>query len=336
MRVLIAPIEIAGQMASTAKALRKVGIKAISCNYSYNKNPFGYTCDINLGPDEKRPILVRKIFQLFFICSAVFRFDVFHFNFGKTLLSKNRDLALLKRLGKKMVVEFWGDDVRTDNHRELGPNSNLQKAGHHKIIKKLKRLGRDIDVALVADLELRAYVEPYFKKIEMVPQRIELEGYIPKYPDPAKKRPLIVHAPTQRTVKGTSYVIDAVEALKPEYPFDFRLIEGMKHAEARKLYKTADVVVDQLLIGTYGVFALESMALGKPVITYINDETKNSYPPSLPILSASQKTIQNVLERVIRSGKLRHDLGFQSRKYVEDYHDSIKVAERLRSIYQSL
>jgi glycosyltransferase involved in cell wall biosynthesis len=336
MRVLIAPIEIAGQMATTARALRKLGLTAVSCNYNYKKNTYGYSCDINLGPDARNSIVARKISQLFFIFSTVFRFDVFHFNFSKSLLKKGRDIPLLRRLGKKMVMEFWGTDVRMAPTATSTIEEYQRKSRNEKKIKKISRLGHYIDVALVADLELKAYVEPYFKKVELVPQRIELDKFHPVYPDPARERPLIVHAPTNRAVKGTKYVLEAIEALRSRYRFDFCLIEGMRHSEAQKLYMNADIVVDQLIIGTYGVLAIESMALGKPVITCIREELRDSYPPSLPVVPANRESVGGALEKVLADGRLRNAIGIQSRKYVEDNHDSIKIAERLRSIYQDL
>lgn len=321
MRILLAPIEIAGQMATAARALRKLGLDAVSCNYSYKKNTYGYTCDVNLGPDQKRSVAARKVSQLIFIFTSVFRFDVFHFNFGKTLLRKNRDIAFLKRLDKKLVMEFWGDDVRTNDSKEFGNDAQPTVKRRQNITKKLSRLGRYMDAALVADLELKKYVAPFFKRVEFVPQRIELDKFLPCYPDPDQKRPLIVHAPTHRAIKGTKYILEAVARLKSKYPLDFHLIEGLKHTEAKKLYERADVVVDQLRIGTYGVLAVESMALGKPVISYIRDEVRDSYPESLPIMTASQESIHDVLGQLIVNGNLRYKIGIQSRKYVEDYHE---------------
>jgi glycosyltransferase involved in cell wall biosynthesis len=261
---------------------------------------------------------------------------VFHFNFGKTLLKHSHDLPLLKSLGKKLVLEFWGSDARMDDAEEQTVPEKLARKKREKILHRMRKFGQYIDVALVADLELKGYVEPFFRKVELVPQRIELNVYEPHYPNPAEKRPLIVHAPTHRELKGTQYLLDAVEKLKRKYSFELSLIEGMKHSEARELYRNADLIVDQLRIGTYGVFAVESMALGKPVITYIRDEVRDGYPKNLPIVSASQESITEVLESLLVNGMRRHELGIQSRKYVEEYHDSIKVAKRIHSIYQSI
>ena len=49
-------------------------------------------------------------------------------------------------------------------------------------------------------------------------------------------------------------------------------IEGVPNAEARLRYAAADVVVDQLRIGWYGMFAIESMALAKPVVVHLDEQ----------------------------------------------------------------
>ena len=336
MKILIAPTEIAGSMAMTAKALRNLGLNAISCNLRYKKNPYGYICDIDFGPKDRNLSITKKLYKFFFISTFFLRFDVFHFYFGRTLTSKNRDLPILKSLGKKLVMEFVGSDIRMGNHLLNTEKENISKKDSKKIIYNLKKLNKYIDVALVADWELKTYVEPFFERIEIVRQRIDLEKYQATYPDRAKKHPLIVHAPSNREIKGTEYILAAIEKLKAKYLFDFRLIENLKHSDALEIYSNADIIVDQLRIGTYGGFSVESMALGKPVITYLQDESRQFYPKSLPIVSASIDSIYEVLEELIINAELRHDLGVRGRKYVEEFHDSIKVAKRLRSIYQSL
>ena len=51
-----------------------------------------------------------------------------------------------------------------------------------------------------------------------------------------------------------------------------RIVEGLRHDEALEHYRDADIVVDQLNAGWYGLFAIECMALGKPVVTFLHDE----------------------------------------------------------------
>ena len=83
-----------------------------------------------------------------------------------------------------------------------------------------------------------------------------------------RERPVVLHAPSSRTRKGTEHVIAACEQLDCE----LEIVEGLDHREAFERYRDADVVVDQLNAGWYGVFAIEAMALGKPVVTFLHDE----------------------------------------------------------------
>ncbi len=117
------------------------------------------------------------------------------------------------------------------------------------------------------------------------------------------------------------------------YEIDFVLVENMTNDKAIELYQSADIIIDQLLIGTYGVFACEAMALGKPVVTYISQEMKSEFPDELPIVSANIENIESKLEMLINNAKLRNDIGISGRKYVEKYHDFKNVAKLAKHIY---
>ena len=80
-------------------------------------------------------------------------------------------------------------------------------------------------------------------------------------------------------------------------------VSGLPHAEAMKLYSQADLVIDQVLAGWYGGFAVELMAMGKPVACYIRDEDLHFIPPAmaaqLPLLRVRPDTLEEDLRRVI-------------------------------------
>ena len=93
--------------------------------------------------------------------------------------------------------------------------------------------------------------------------------------------------------------------------------------------------MDQLLVGTYGMLAIECMAYGKPTICYIRDDLTSKFPDELPILNANTSNIRDKLEKLINDFDLRNKLGRASRKYVEKYHDSNMLAEKALQIYNS-
>jgi glycosyltransferase involved in cell wall biosynthesis len=155
-------------------------------------------------------------------------------------------------------------------------------------------------------------------------------------PDPARNRPVIVHSPSAPNAKGTPAVLAAIEGLRDRFDFDFQLIQGMPRRQALEMVRDADIFLDQFVLGSYGMAALEAMALGKPVLCYIKPSLATQYPSDLPIVNATQESLTDVLARLLADGAQRHEIGLCSRAYVERYHDAIKIASELKGIYGDL
>ena len=103
-----------------------------------------------------------------------------------------------------------------------------------------------------------------------------------------------------------------------------------------RIYQKADLIIDQLHIGSYGLLAVEAMAMGKPVICWISDYMRGHYPPDLPIITANPDNIQTVIGHAIKNIDMLPDKGKQGRAYVEKHHDMLKNSERMLSLYNAL
>ena len=169
----------------------------------------------------------------------------------------------------------------------------------------------------------------------VVPPGLDLAPFTPRPPSDSP-RPLVVHAPSNRAKKGTQHVIDACAQL----PVELDLVEGVPHDEARERYARADIVVDQLGAGWHGVFAIEAMALGKPVLTHLKpdvvERSAEAFGVRVPIVPATADTLVDALRPLVESPALRREIGAASRAYVEQVHDSSRVADRLLDIYAHL
>jgi len=251
------------------------------------------------------------------------------------------DLFFLKLFHKKIFFEFHGSDLRTINiAKKINPKLFLKHSSptmDKRIINRNMKLLRYADGIILHDEELLPYL-PLIKKnipIHIVPLRMDLSPFLPVYPEEQKKAVTIVHAPSHRETKGTEYVLAAIKNLEKKYEIEFILVENLPNVQALEIYKKADIIVDQLRGGSYGVFAIEAMALGKPVIVSIIDDVIKTYPPGLPIVNANIDTIQEVLEKLIINGKLRNELGHAGCEYVKKYHDCRKIAKLLIKIYKN-
>ena len=93
MKVLHAPENIAGQASIIAKAQGALGVE--SDVLVFGQNVFDYKCDINLNLNTK-PIIIKVPILMINFIKCLFKYDVFHFHFGASLLPYNIDLPILK------------------------------------------------------------------------------------------------------------------------------------------------------------------------------------------------------------------------------------------------
>src|SRR5206468_12609196 len=101
----------------------------------------------------------------------------------------------------------------------------------------------------------------------VVPPAVDLAKY-EAAPPPANERVRVAHAPSNRAKKGTDAVIAACDELDVELD----LIQGVKHDEAKRRYALADVIVDQLVVGGYGLFAIASKSTDRHAVTLLPDD----------------------------------------------------------------
>ena len=115
----------------------------------------------------------------------------------------------------------------------------------------------------------------------------------------------------------------------------FRSIENLPHEEAMKYYKEADIVLDELIIGTYGSLTIECLAMGRCVATFIHPGFKTPHADEIPVWSVNVDNLMERLEMLINSYELRCSLSLKGREYVEKHNDYNAVGAELIKIYMS-
>lgn len=331
MKVLHLPTEIAGQVNLSAKGLREIGVDAYN---TARPNPFGYPVDID--PRITWLPFLKETRDPFLFFKWMKEFDIFHYN-KSTYLPRGIDVKLLQKEGKPFFIEFWGSDIRLyDVEKDRNPffiSDNVSK--QKSKIRRLQFWSDHTDEVIYSDHSADVFLKPYFKKVHVIGQRVDTRLYQPIYPLPDNTCPKIVHAPSIKATKGTQFVTKAIDRLKKKnLSFEYIEISGVSHSEAMKMYSQADIIIDQLMLGSHGAFACEAMALGKPVICYILDELLETYSDDFPIVNANPQTIGKVLEELITLPEQLHEIGKKSRAYAENVHDIRVVAGKLKKIYE--
>jgi glycosyltransferase involved in cell wall biosynthesis len=97
-------------------------------------------------------------------------------------------------------------------------------------------------------------------------------------------------------------------------------------------------VIDQLNVGWYGLFSIESMALGKPCIVRLDAEaaaaTEDAFGTTIPLVNADRETLTDTIRGLVREPARLTEIGRASRAYVEQVHGHVAVAERMLDVYR--
>jgi len=308
VRVTHCPVNTAGIPWTNVQALRARGIEAQLVVFNrYKLHP---EADIDL----QRPsgLVRQQAAQWRAFARLARKTDIFHFYFGLTLLPKSVQFPLLRALGKRSVMHFLGSDIRGRSPAELAWS---QRAGARVV-------GSYDAIRWVPDAHV-------------IPPGIDVRAIEPA-PPADRERPVVLHAPSSRARKGTEHVVAACNELGVE----LEIVEGLDHREAFERYRNADVIVDQLNAGWYGIFAIEAMALGKPVVTFLHDEavrkTEEAFGVDVPIVNATAETLAGALRPLIESAEERRRIGRASRAYAEEVHDLERMTDRLLALYAEL
>jgi glycosyltransferase involved in cell wall biosynthesis len=327
LRILHAPADVGGHARGLALAERRLGHQSDVAVFS--PGPFGYEADINLDAGADQPLPLRFARRGRFLSAALRRYDVFHFNFGQTLLQIRQfghvvdELPLLRRLDKRVIVTFQGCDVRPFSHCFCRRQHCALMTGYRQLA--ADRAMRYADRVLYLNPDLGRWLSG----AEFLPYA-SFDPYSVSPMEPVERdEVVVVHAPTDRAVKGTQHIVEAVAALQAErVPIRLTLLEDLPRERVLREMAEADIVVDQLLLGWYGGIAVEAMALGKPVVCAI-DEDANPFGAELPIIRGGAGTVAGALRRLVEDPAYRREAGAAGRAFVERVHDPSVVAGRV-------
>jgi len=358
MRILHGPVNVGNQPLVLSRAERRLGVESeVVINYD---TWLGYGADRVLGTYGERSLtsLARRAS---FGIQAPFRYDVLHYYFGRSFLffeDSGRALSLLapllaadmrlaRRLGRQVFMTLQGCDVRiaaNSNRRNAwtmcaegrcsayGDCIKTYDAQRRRMVERLVPLcdrvfylNPELGHELPADAVFLPYCSAEIDDFEVVLPRSE-------------GRPRIVHAPSNGGIKGTPMILAALQRLQARFDFELITVENTPHAAALQIYRTADIAIDQVLAGWYGGFAVEMMAMGKPVACAIRETDLRFVPAAmraeLPLLGLDPATLDDDLASILQARASWPDAGRKARRFVERWHDPANIAQAMLNAYR--
>ena len=325
-----------------SNALREKGIPSISATFP---DPYKRQIDVELlhGGTYFLKIFKHSYNRLRMVC-WFFKYNTFHFYFGRTFLKNQRDLPLYHFFGKKVVMEYLGYDVQLYQYSidkyeltnvRFYKDVETSKLSDERKIKRLKFETQYIDKQLVC----APYLSEFVEDSEVLPLAIDLSKYQYTPKTILGNEIVIMHAPTNRGNKGTEFILAALNKLIDE-GFNIRilLVENISHDELKLKYKECDIFIDQIVVGWYGTASIEAMAIGRPTCCFIRESYFEhiDYGQKIPIINVLPTTVYSVIKDLILNKDKLVEIGLNSRRFVEEIHDLNKVTDHLINIYNKL
>jgi glycosyltransferase involved in cell wall biosynthesis len=279
---------------------------------------------------------------------ALARYDVFHFFYDRGLMPpvtrfgiNPQELDLLRAAGKRVYLYAYGADVRRReatlalgawNFCKECPEPGKfcicdDETGTEQMESMCARATQAVALG-----DMLAYV-PGARNMHYWP--IDLEA-VPLAAPPRIDGPLrIVHAPNHMHFKGSHFLETVIEALRAKGDaIEYVKVQGVPNAEVIRLFGEADLVADQFIGGAYGYTALEAMARGKPVLTYVRGPELIEAPGECPLINVTPETLEATLLWCLTHRDRLAAIGAQGRVYVDKWHSISAVASRFGEMYE--
>ena len=345
MKVLHLPTSVGGNAWGLAQGEKHLGLDSKVLNT--HENWLKYDADFKLGLEEKN--FYNQVKTLISTYKSIKNtYEVFHFNYGRSLLDFPKlGLSLLELpyypQEAKKIVSFNGSDIRQVHPLEYWPElGRYEPSAYEKLamyIKKqrLKKIEKNVDHIFSVNPDLLNFLP---KTASFLPYSISNWDILENIPMKNKKLK-IEHSPTNRIFKGSDFIIDALKNLQLRYDIDMEIVENIPHKQALEIYQSADIIIDQVLIGWYGAFAVEAMKMGKAVAVYIREEDLKYIPPQMKddldeaIVKITPLNIEEELATLIENKGLLQNKISAGLDYVNKWHRPSYVASITKEVYES-
>jgi hypothetical protein len=288
---------------------------------------------------------------------AIVKADVVHFYSGYSFLPVSQnwhktygliglaDIPILHKLGKKIVLHLQGCEIRDRFNRNAESvcksceirNIFCRKDRSIARRKRFEKIMPYVSAIAVTTPDLFDYIPVKDRSVHFIPKinpllfarKNENHTYL------AGGKLAILHAPSDRSIKGTDEIIRIIELHSDK--FELTLIENMSREAVLEAGLKADVAIDQIRVGWYGNFAVEMMSLGTPTAAYINEKYVQALNiPTPPLFNAHGGNLEELLLKLYYDKELLKTASKNVKIYSNEMHSEEAIAMRLRNIYNTI
>lgn len=337
VRLLIGPANSAGQGYQWARAVERYlpGVAAIAM-HGIGADPFLPEADLRV------PVAVYQRSASWHDSFEAYLSQQTHviWESGLPLIGRRygsdvlREIAELRDRGVRGALLFHGSDIRPPSRHAA--QSSWSPFRHASGPVRALEEGAVRNAALAAESGV-----PVFVSTPDLLQWLPDATWCPVVVDSGRWReaaatatsagpPVVVHAPSRAWLKGTDRIEPMLRRLSEEGVIEYRQVVGIPHASMPTVYAKADIVLDQFVLGIYGVAACEAMAAGRLVMSHVDDFTRAQVHErtglKLPVHDATIESLESELRRAADEPGAFESLRAAGPGFVEAVHDGRRSA----------
>ena len=345
VRLFVGPANFAGQGHRWARAAELLpGVGAVSMA---TRNPGGYAFEV----DEDVPVAIYANSGRWQRRQEAHLAEFTHvlLEASRPLLGRRhdndpaREIALLRARGLTIAMVAHGSEVRLPSrHAAHEPASPFTDPAHALTaqleaqaatnLARIETLAADGVRQLVSTPDLLLDV-PGATWLPVVVDAPRWAGA----PAPFERdRPVVVHAPSNPWLKGTDLLAPVLRELHDDGVIEYRELTGVPAAQMPAAFADADVVLDQVRLGSYGVAACEAMASGRLVLGHLSAQVRDAVREAsgldAPIVEAGPEKIRDVLTRLRDDRDWARTTAARGPAFVAALHDGTAAARALAPV----
>ncbi|WP_226344396.1 glycosyltransferase [Agilicoccus flavus] len=250
------------------------------------------------------------------------------------------ELPRLRAAGLQVGLISHGSDVRIPSeHAARFPHSPFDDPDDRTT--KILQKRAEINARLLREFDGPVFVSTpdlldYVPGATWCPAVVNPTYWVSDWPLLQRRRPRVVHIPSNGRLKGTEFIDPVLTALADEGRIEYRTLRGLDHDAVRLEYQEADIVVDQVVLGLYGVASIEAMAAGRVTMAFLGDAVRDRIRSAAgldcPIVEVTPETLREQIERVLDDRDAAAAHAALGPEYVRAVHDGHFSAQALQAL----
>lgn len=254
--------------------------------------------------------------------------------YGRTCVE---DVRRLRAAGLAVALLSHGSDLRVpSDHARRHPHSPFADASDPTTVKLERQARRNRD--LLARFDGPVFVStpdllddaPH---ATWCPTVVDVHTWSSAAPVLERPVPRVVHIPSSAGLKGSAHIDAALAPLAAAGVIEYRRLQGVDRATLQAEYEAADLVIDQVAIGLYGVAAIEALTAGRVVLAYLGDTVRTRIHEAtgraVPIIETTADTVRADVEAVLADRDSARAVAASGPAYAAAVHDGRRSAAAL-------